>query len=117
MIEVLNGKGFAIDMSKLMAWVSKTPSSEKNVTTLITETFPMQTDDEENFDVASKEISESKTTLNEVMNNIRYDFAKQLISPLISYIDMDIKSYEDLTFAQKLCFNTLLKEGIIIEIK
>ena len=114
MIKNLDNKKYAIDMSKLMAWVSETPSSEKNITTLITETFPLQTDDGD--DIASKEISESKTTLNEVMNNIRYDFAKQLFTPLIAYSENHITTSVDLTFAQKLCFNTLLKEGIIIEI-
>lgn len=116
MIETLNNERYVIDMSRLMAWVAKTPSSEKNITTLITETYPMQTDEGEGFEAATKEISESKTTLNEVMNNIRYDLAKQLIQPLLEYNDSSITNFEDLTFSQKLCFNSLLNEGIIKEV-
>lgn len=104
-------------MNNLMRWVAKSPSNERNVTTLITETYPMTPDDDnDTLEVATKEITENKSSLNEVMNNIRYDFVKILITDLMTYTEKQITRSEDLSFSQKLCFNTLLKENIIIEL-
>ena len=54
---LINNKCYIIDLDKLMAWVSETPSSEKNISTVTTMSYPITNDDE--VDVVEKEISES----------------------------------------------------------
>lgn len=110
----IDGKTYAIDMDALMAWVSSTPSSERNVATTITETYPMMTDESDEIEVASKEIMETKASMNETMNNIRYDFVKMLINMVL-----DQNTYDTLAMpiSQRLAFNTLLLKKIIIEVE
>lgn len=119
----IGDKIYAIDISKIMQWVSTTPQGERNILTTITQVQPIQTvdyeiDDEDgSIEVASKEITENKTTLNETMNNIRYDLIKMILSELFTYKnETDGGNYAPITFTQKICFNTLVKEGIIYEI-
>lgn len=119
----LGNKAYAIDISKIMRWVSTTPQEERNILTTIKQVQPLQTadydiDDEDvSIEVASKEITENKTTLNDTMNNVRYDLIKMIISELFTYTNNESNSNWDiLSFTQKICFNTLVKEGIIYEI-
>lgn len=112
------GKYYKIDIDALMAWVSETPTSEKNTSTITTLTYPIT---EEEDDVVEKEISENKSTLNDTMNNIRYDLIRNIINVLFSLSTNEtdgtpIFSLKDLSFAQKITFNTLLSKKIIIEI-
>ena len=116
-------KIYAINISKIMRWVSTTPQEERNILTTITQVQPLKTadydiDDEDvSIEVASKEITENKTTLNDTMNNVRYDLIKMIISELFTYRnETDDSNYAPITFTQKICFNTLVKEGIIYEI-
>ena len=118
MIEI-DGKFYIIDMDKLMAWVAETPSSEKNINTITTMTYPITNDDEE--EIVEKEISETKSTLNDAMNNIRYDFVRILINTILTTFTTDLNqilSYDlkTMSFSQKLAFNTLLHKKIIIEV-
>ena len=119
----LGNKAYAIDISKIMRWVSTTPQEERNILTTITQVQPLQTtdygiDDEDvTIDVASKEITENKTTLNDTMNNVRYDLIKMILSELFTHTNNESNSdWTLLSFTQKICFNTLAKEGIIYEI-
>lgn len=115
----IDNKEYAIDMSELMAWVSKTPANEKNITTSITQLWPIMEDGDDSM---QKEVTETKSTLNENLNNVRYDFVRILINtvlnPLYSPdgIVTRVNTLSELTFGQKLAFNSLLKEGIIVEI-
>lgn len=118
MIEI-DGKYYIIDLDRLMAWVVETPSSEKNINTITTMSYPITNDDEE--EIVEKEVSETKSTLNETMNNVRYDFVRNLFNVLFSTFTTDIgqvvsMSTKDLSFAQKITFNTLIYKKIIIEI-
>lgn len=115
----IEGILYKIDIDALMAWVSETPSSEKNISTITTLNYPLTDEDEE---IVEKEISENKTTLNDTMNNIRYDLIRNLINTLFTtYTNNinDIVTYtlKDLTFGQKITFNTLLAKNIIKEVK
>lgn len=118
MIEI-DGKIYMIDIDNLMSWVSETPNSEKNIITTTTMTYPISNDDDE--EMVEKEVSENKTSLNDVMNNIRYDLIKNLFNVLFTTYTNDINQIingriNDLTFSQKLVFNTLIHKRIIIEI-
>lgn len=118
MIEI-DGKYYIIDLDRLMAWVVETPASEKNINTITTMSYPITNDDEE--EIVEKEVSESKSTLNETMNNVRYDFVRNLFNVLFSTYTSDMGqivsiSPKELSFGQKITFNTLLYKKIIIEI-
>lgn len=111
-------KEYMIDVDRLMSWVSETPSSERNVNTITTLTYPITTDDEEMFE---KEISENKSSLNEAMNNIRYDLIRNLLNNLFAVYngDMGVLTSHDvseLSFSQRIAFNTLVSKKIIIEV-
>ena len=113
----IDGVIYKIDIDALMAWVSETPSSEKNISTITTLNYPLSDED-----IIEKEVSESKATLNDTMNNIRYDLIRNLINTLFTtYTDNlnDIVTYclKDLTFGQKIAFNTLFAKKIIKEVK
>lgn len=118
MIEI-DGKYYVIDMDKMMAWVSETPSTEKNINIITTMSYPITNDDDE--EIVEKEVSETKSSLNETMNNVRYDFIRNMISTLFSTFTNDIgeivtTSLNGLSFGQKIAFNTLYYKRIIIEV-
>ena len=100
-------KELYIDIEKLMEFVVNPTNGEQNITTMISEQYPIINGDI-NDDNGTKETSESKITFNEVSANIRYDLIKQFLSPLISTYDLT----ED---SKKLCIYTLKKSGIMLE--
>lgn len=114
----IDGKYYIIDMDAVMQWVSETPNSEKNINTITTITYPI-IDGEE---VVEKEVSENKSSLNDTMNNVRYDFIRILLNTLLTTFTNEMNqivsySYKDLTFAQKLAFNTLMSKKIIKDLQ
>ena len=114
----IDGKNYIIDLDRLMSWVAETPSSEKNINTITTMTYPI-TNDSNNIENMEKEISETKSTLNETMNNIRYDVIRNLFNVLFTTLSVDDTiinfTEKNFSFPQKLVFNTLLSKKIIIE--
>ena len=109
----IDGIIYKLDIDALMAWVSETPSSEKNISTITTLNYPLSDED-----IIEKEVSESKATLNDTMNNIRYDLIRNLINTLFTtYNDVVTYSLKDLTVGQKIAFNTLFAKNIIKEVK
>ena len=78
----IDGKYYIIDMDAVMKWVSETPNSEKNINTITTMTYPVI----EGEEMVEKEISENKSSLNEIFNNVRYDFIRILINLYIVLI-------------------------------
>lgn len=119
MIEI-EGKYYVIDMDKMMAWVVETPASEKNINTITTMSYPITNDDDDE-EVVEKEVSENKSTLNETMNNVRYDFIRILMNTIFTTFTNNMNQIitltpEDLSFGQKLAFNTLISKNIIKEV-
>jgi len=119
MIEI-EGKYYVIDMDKMMAWVVETPASEKNINTITTMSYPITNDDDEE-EIVEKEVSENKSTLNETMNNVRYDFIRILLNTIFTTFTNNMNQIitltpEDLSFGQKLAFNTLINKNIIKEV-
>lgn len=115
----IDGKYYMLDLDKLMAWVVETPASEKNINTITTMSYPITNEDDN--ELVEKEVSETKSTLNEVMNNVRYDLIRNLLNILFTTFTNDMGqivtlNINDLTLAQKIVFNTLLNKKIIIEI-
>lgn len=119
MIEI-EGKYYVIDMDKMMAWVVETPASEKNINTITTMSYPITNNDDEE-EIVEKEVSENKSTLNETMNNVRYDFIRILLNTIFTTFTNNMNQIitltpEDLSFGQKLAFNTLINKNIIKEV-
>lgn len=133
-----NGLYYAIDMEKLMEFVSSSTANEKDNSTTITQLFADTSDEDEDYmpvkkskdkqmgnvlKAVSKEITENKANVNPIFNNLRYDIAKTLLSTLINpYYNADgtfviPKEDDDLFLGQRIAFNTLLNSGIIYEIK
>ena len=75
------------------------------------------------FKVVQKEISESTSDGTDTYSTIRYDLIKNLLNLIVSPIADEngnvfrITSFEDMFFGQMLAFNTLINEGIIIEVE
>ena len=114
----IDGKYYKIDMDAAMKWVTENPSSERNINVTTTLTYPVI----EGEEVVEKEISENKSTLNDVMCNVRYDLIRTMLNTLLTTFTNDLNhaitmTFSDLSFSQKLAFNTLLTKGIIQELK
>lgn len=116
----IDDKIYFLNLDAVFALVSETPNTEKMINTTITQYYGGEEEGKVNN---GKEIVESKSNLNDTMNNVRYDFIKYLISCVLSHgVNSDgspfgIKSLKDLTFGQGLCFNTLIEYKILCEVK
>lgn len=113
----IDGKHYRIDLDALMEWVSKSPDTEKNIQTTTTLSYPIYVDEEENEDL-TKEITEIKSTLNDTLNQVRYDLVRTLVNNILIY-DADpsssTSSLDDMSLGQKISFNSLLAKKIIVE--
>lgn len=118
------GKNYAIDMEAFMAFVSNVPSQEKPISTTINQYYDKGVTDEGvpnhkdgiNLDMQSKEVNETKSNASETFVNIRYDFARQLLTMVLNpMVDANGEIMENLTFGQTVALTTLIYEGIIIE--
>ena len=100
-----------MDIDAIMNWVSQTPQSEKNASTTTTLTYPIDDMDISDEDpIQYKEVTETKTVLNDTMNNIRYDMVKSLI---LTLVDDSENLGSSLSYGKQLVFNTLLNKELI----
>lgn len=109
---------YYIDMDKFMEFV--TTYNVKNSDTSISQVYSVnENDDNGELSIISKDVSETKTNYNETLYNIRYDFARQLLNTITNIIPdengiaKNVDNLEDMNFAQQLCFNSLISQGII----
>lgn len=117
MVLNIENKEYYLDIDKMMKWVATTPSSEKNIDITITHTSPVFTENAEEIEGSSvKEITESKSTLNESMNHIRYDFMKLILSTMLGHYTDDAGILV-VTPQQRICLNTLKNKNILVEVK
>ncbi len=109
-----NGRKYVMDLKKVLEFIYDNPEKKHNYETVITQSYgyPTTMSPEEvgnsEMQLISKETTENKSSMNEVMTNIRYDLLKYLFGML------DINPEESWKF--EFAFNTLLRENIIIEI-
>lgn len=110
----IDEKVYYLNLDALFALIVDTPNNEKMVNTTITQYYG------END---GKEIVETKSNLNETMNNVRYDFIKYLITCLFADrfsndgSPLTISHFGELSLAQTLCLNTLIEYKIICEVE
>lgn len=109
---------YYVDMDKFMEFVCN--FNIKNTDTSISQVWSIN-DDNENGDLSmiSKDVSENKSNYSDTLYNIRYDFARQLLTTLTNVIPdengiaKNIVSIDDMNFAQTLCLNSMISQGII----
>lgn len=117
------GKTYAIDFEKLIEVATKANDAIKDKSKIETWGYATDTNNEPEFKVVQKEVSETTSDGTEAYSTIRYDFIKNLMNLIISPIADEngnvfrVNSFEDMFFGQMLAFNTFLNEGIIIEVE
>ena len=118
-----SGKYYGIDLNKVMEFVGDSTTTVQNIHQVY------QYSDEEDvmngeMRLSSKEISESKENVNEVIMSNRYNLITTILNliliPISDSSTGEIIVTDKLTsmnIGQKLAFNTLIDMGIIYEIE
>lgn len=114
---------YAIDINRFFDVFSGNMLDENDINTVITATYSEDGTANNDLSLISKEVVESKRNGIDTLYGLRYDTLKFLVDTLftVQYDEKngcvkDIKTYDDLTFAQKIAFNSLLNDGILIKI-
>ena len=109
-----------IDMDKFMEFVSNV--NVKNSDTSISQVWQTGDDEVSNeLTMISKDVAETKSNYSDTLYNIRYDFARNILNTVIqvtpdeSGLIKNITNTNDMNFAQILCLNSLINQGIIKE--
>lgn len=116
----IDGKLYYLNLDNLYKLVSEISVKEKPVNTTITQYY---NNNEDGLSNNEKQIVEEKSNVNEVMNNVRYDIMKYIISCLFENklnsdgLPISIEHLGDLSFAQGICLNTLIKYKILLEVE
>lgn len=116
----IDGKLYYINLDNLFKYVAEISSKEKPINTTITQFYGGEDEDMGSDD---KQIVETKANVNDTMNTVRYDVIKYIISCLFENnvnsdgIPVGINHLNELTFAQGVCLNTLLKHKILLEVE
>lgn len=116
---VMNKKhNYYIDMDKFMEFVMN--YNVKNSDTSISQVWSIdETNSNDELSMVSKDVSETKSNYSDTLYNIRYDFARQILTTITNIVPdengiaKNIVNIEDMNFAQNLCFNSLVSQGII----
>ena len=113
-----NNHDYYIDMDKFMEFVMN--YNVKNSDTSISQVWSIDENNENGeLSMISKDVAENKSNYSDTLYNIRYDFARQLLNTLTNVIPdenglyKNIMSFEEMNFAQTLCFNSLISQNII----
>lgn len=130
----IDGTVYSINLEKFMEFVYSITPDEKDSTTNITQIFSVETELGENssselhnenisdlsqLKPVSKEIEENKSNNNTAFNNIRYDLLRILLNIVINpYYNSDgsLIVNNEMFLGQKIAFNTLLNNGILVEL-
>ena len=116
-----NGKYYALDLEKCMKFASNTPDYELQKDNTKTETYGLL-DDGKDFKLLQRENMETTSNKNPNYGSARFTLLTTLIQYLMTVIadangtPVIVKEPDDMHFGQMLTFNTLLHEGILIEI-
>lgn len=114
-----NNKRYALNLNRFFELVTAKSVNENNNESTITEVW--QTNGGDDMTLVNKEIVDNKININNSLCAARYDFLKEIITNILSYLqtpDGDLFVDESqLSFGQKIVFETFIKEGVIYEIK
>lgn len=115
-----NKKRYAINFEKFFELVSKKNQNEKNNESTITEIWQPDTDGE--LQIVNKEMVDNKYDTNNNLCSLRYDFLNGLINQILSVYattpeNQLFRNENQMSFGQRIIFETFLREGVIYEIK
>lgn len=116
----IDDKVYYINLDKLFKYIAEISTKEKPINTTITQYYG---NDEDDVQTDEKQIVETKSNVNEVMSNVRYDMVKFIFTCLFESkvnsegIPMGIDHLNELSFAQGVCLNTLIKHKILLEVE
>lgn len=128
----IDGKYYYIDTEKLFDFLCTVKDDGRNESQTIVQAYGYprnqmgEFNTDEKFQLLTKEVSEGKQGLADTQMNLRYDLFKTLLSVLVDISQNDFgnegEHYDDftlndMTFGQRIAFNTLLNIGIIVEKK
>lgn len=121
-----DGHIYVIDINKLLSYITKPSINESAKDKTKVEHWGLIEEGDgsvgDDFRLLSKEMSETLTDGSETFGTIRYDFFKSMLNLIMSPttdengLPVNMNSLDDMYFGQMLSFNTLVNEGIIIEI-
>lgn len=115
-----NNKSYAIDLDKLMKWISSPVEGNDNqLQTTVTEVWARPEDENygDDLDLITKEMTDIKSDSSDV--STKFEIMKDILSIVmgINYNpDGSLKSTDKLTLSEALCLNTLITYEIIYEI-
>lgn len=114
-----NQKRYALNLERFFELITKKTNNEKNADFTVTEIWQPDTDND--LRIVNKEIVDNRYDKDPNMCNARYDFLNNLINQVLSvYQTPDGKTFlseKQMSFGQRIIFDTFLKEGVIYEIK
>lgn len=120
--KIFNGT-YYIDLDKLVAFYSELKTSDKEKTSVITLNYggtdESYSTDSKDLSLRAKEMIESKSNFNTILQNAKIETIKLFLDALFTiYYDNNgspISSLEpdSVPFQQRLAFNTLLMAGIL----
>lgn len=128
----IDGVFYYIDTDRLFDFLCTVKGDGRNESQTIVQAYgyprnqmgEFNTDDK--FQLLTKEVSEGKQGLADTQMNLRYDLFKTMLSVLVDISQNDFgnegEHYDDftlndMTFGQRIAFNTLVNLGIIVEKK
>lgn len=110
---------YAINLNKLVEWVSSNDDDNKSVQSSVTEVWSQADEEDERLSLMSKELTDVRQEDNS-LTSVKYDIVKEMLGVIydINYSTdgTAIRTDRELTISESLCFNTLLMQGIIYEI-
>lgn len=116
----IDDKVYYINLDNLFKYIAEISTKERPINTTITQYYG---NDEDDVQTDEKQIVETKSNVNEVMSNVRYDMVKFIFTCLFESkvnsegIPMGIDHLNELSFAQGVCLNTLIKHKILLEVE
>lgn len=115
----MNEKRYIINFDKFFDLITKKNQNEKNNEATITEIW--QPDGNGDLQMVNKEMVDNKYDINNHLCGLRYDFINGLINQVLSVYSTDegetFKNESQMSFGQKIIFDTFVNEGVIYELK
>lgn len=112
-------KRYYVNFDKFFELVTRKTPNEKNNDSTITEIWQPGTDG--TLQMMNKEMVDNKFDINNNICSMRYDFLNGLINQVLSVYttptDSIFKNEGQMSFGQRIIFDSFIKEGVIYEIK
>lgn len=121
----IDGKFYAFDINRLFDFISSNSENEPDVQMTNHMTYGITDNGDiegEDLELVTKDCIETTNSVNKELMNLKYDFVQKLIDNFFisgiteNGLPCDNIDFNNLTPKQVFCMNTLISEGILIEI-